>query len=109
MDKRKQSIVTPVMDWQVKARLVGTEDHEYIKQSTNLMNSIVDVTKQAGLYHIDGEEGVEEYLHMQYVMIDPTVFYAMAEALNLNDSSGQSFKHLNDIINNVHNKDEGEE
>jgi len=97
--KRNHKTVTPVMDWQIQASLVGTKTPEYVEQAVKLVDAVVEVSKKAGLYHVDGEEGTDEHLHIQFVMVDPKVFYEMAKSLGMKGIDGMEFDNLEDLLN----------
>ena len=107
MNQRQRRVITPVMDWQIQANLIGTNSPEYTEQAIKLMDTVIDVSKKAGLYHVDGEEGKVEHLHIQFVMVDPKIFYKMAKSLDMKSITGVGFDNLKDLLD-MFNK-EGDE
>jgi hypothetical protein len=106
MGKRK--VITPVMDWQIDSTLLNPRNtsSRRLDAATKLMDALTDTAKQANMYHIDGDEG-DEVLHFQFVMIDPNVFFEMAQKLGMKHIEGMGdIQDLIDMFNNEENDDE---
>ena len=95
------------MDWQMHKNVMeAPNSKENRKELAKIAEVLTKVCKQAGLYHVDGDGGANEYLHFQFVLVDPELFYKMAKFYGLTNIEGNaSLSDLLDMFGKDHDDD----
>ncbi len=105
---RNRKVITPVLDWQMHKNIVDNpETKESKKEMLKIAQTLIGVCMDTTLYHVDGDEGENEHLHFQFVMVDPELFYKMARAIGMKHIEGYGdLKDLIDMFNREHDDDD---
>ncbi len=92
---RKHRIKAPLLDWQISADELKDGGAVLHSKMEELGRAVVQLSKGAMLYHVDGEVEGEEHLHFRFVMCDVQLFKALAKSYGLKNEG----KDIDDIMN----------